>query len=142
VVAGSSWQELKDKIDLIEETYEFLLGYAAQGLSAEQAVRSDGQLRHFLAGADAAVGSLADLFLAVIAEEGLESGTDYTDFVDVLRDDARKASAAIRVTAIQPGISSQLIDNLNASVHVRALLTDVFLLDELIAARSGAETTA
>jgi hypothetical protein len=141
-VAGSSWQELKDKIDLIEETYEYLLGYAAQGLSGEQAMRGDGQLRHFLAGADAAVNSLAELFLAVIAEEGLESGSDYSDFVDVLREDARKASAAIRVTAIQPTISSQLIDNLNASVHVRALLTDVFLLDELIAARSGAATTA
>lgn len=141
-MAGSSWQELKDKIDLIEETYEFLLGYAAQGLSYEQAMRSDGQLRHFLNGANEAVNRLADLFLAVLAEEGLESGSDYTDFIDVLRDDARKASAAIRVTAIQPGISSQLIDNLNASVHVRALLTDVFLLDELIAARSGAATTA
>jgi hypothetical protein len=78
----------------------------------------------------------------VIAEEGLESGSDYTDFVDVLREDGRKASAAIRVTAIQPGISSQLIDNLNASVHIRALLTDVFLLDELIAARANAATTA
>jgi hypothetical protein len=54
-VAGSSWQELKDKIDLIEETYEFLLGYAAQGMSTEQAMRSDGQLRHFLHGANDAV---------------------------------------------------------------------------------------
>jgi hypothetical protein len=30
----------------------------------------------------------------------------------------------------QPSISSQLIDNLNASIHLRALLTDLFLLDE------------
>ena len=32
----------------------------------------------------------------------------------------------------QKGISSQLVDNLNASIHVRALLTDVFLIDELV----------
>jgi hypothetical protein len=32
----------------------------------------------------------------------------------------------------QPGISSQLVDNLNASIHVRALLTDVFVIDELL----------
>jgi len=32
----------------------------------------------------------------------------------------------------QPFISSQLIDNLNASMHLRALLTDLFLIDEAI----------
>jgi hypothetical protein len=32
----------------------------------------------------------------------------------------------------QPAISSQLIDNLNASIHLRALLTDLFLLDEIL----------
>jgi hypothetical protein len=31
-----------------------------------------------------------------------------------------------------PSISSQLIDNLNASIHLRALLTDLFLLDEIL----------
>jgi hypothetical protein len=32
----------------------------------------------------------------------------------------------------QPGISSQLVDNLNASIHLRALLTDLFLIDEIV----------
>jgi hypothetical protein len=32
----------------------------------------------------------------------------------------------------QPAISSQLIDNLNASIHLRALLTDLFLIDEIL----------
>jgi hypothetical protein len=32
----------------------------------------------------------------------------------------------------QKSISSQLVDNLNASVHVRALLTDLFLLGECV----------
>jgi len=34
--------------------------------------------------------------------------------------------------AAQPAVSSQLIDNLNASIHIRALLTDVFVLGELV----------
>ena len=29
-------------------------------------------------------------------------------------------------------ISSQLIDNLNASIHLRALLTDLFVVDEVL----------
>ncbi len=35
----------------------------------------------------------------------------------------------------QPGISSQMIDNINASIHVRALLTDVFIVDEILKAK-------
>jgi hypothetical protein len=37
----------------------------------------------------------------------------------------------------QPAISSQLVDNLNASIHVRALLTDLFLLDEALKKTPG-----
>jgi hypothetical protein len=32
----------------------------------------------------------------------------------------------------QKALSSQLIDNLNASIHIRALLTDIFLIDEAL----------
>jgi hypothetical protein len=35
----------------------------------------------------------------------------------------------------KPDISSQLVDNLNASIHLRAVLTDIFLLDELYGAK-------
>jgi hypothetical protein len=36
----------------------------------------------------------------------------------------------------QPSISSQLIDNLNASIHLRALLADLFLVTEILDAQS------
>ena len=38
----------------------------------------------------------------------------------------------IRLALSQEGISSQLIDNVNASIHLRALLTDLFVLDEVL----------
>ena len=53
-------------------------------------------------------------------------------FIDVLAADARAAQAGLRLVMAQPNISSQLIDNLNASIHVRALLTDIFLIDEAL----------
>jgi hypothetical protein len=46
--------------------------------------------------------------------------------------DARDSLAAMELVLAQPSISSQLIDNLNASMHLRALLTDVFLLGEVL----------
>ena len=57
----------------------------------------------------------------------------YQAFLDVLDRDARDGTRRRRNSCIaQPSISSQLVDNLNASIHVRALLTDLFLIDEIL----------
>jgi len=52
--------------------------------------------------------------------------------VSVLDRDASNSLAAIEMVLGQPAISSQLIDNLNASIHLRALLTDLFLISDVI----------
>jgi hypothetical protein len=41
----------------------------------------------------------------------------------------------------QPAIGSQLIDNLNASIHLRALLADLFLVTEALEARRAKAET-
>jgi hypothetical protein len=56
----------------------------------------------------------------------------------VLNRDARDSLAAVELVLVQPSISSQLVDNLNASIHLRALLTDLFLIDELLKTRRQA----
>ena len=56
----------------------------------------------------------------------------YADFIAVLEQDARRTRAAFRLVLAQRALSSQLIDNLNASIHIRALLTDIFLIDETL----------
>jgi hypothetical protein len=40
--------EITDRCDAVEECYEFLLGYAAQGLPTDQGSKSGGQVRDFL----------------------------------------------------------------------------------------------
>lgn len=124
--------ELKARCDAIEESYEFLLAYAAQGLPSEQGSQSGGQLRHFLNRAVGGLTGLADLFRTIVDREGLQPADRYRAFIDVLDRDARDALAAIQLVLAQPSISSQLIDNLNASIHLRALLTDLFLIDEIL----------
>lgn len=138
-MSGSSVQELQQRIEAIEEAYEFMLAYAAQGLSTDEATKSGAQLRDFLVRAEEAIRLLADLFRNVVTEKGYESEA-YGQFIEVIRHDAAMAGAAMRLTLAQPAISSQLVDNLNASIHLRALLTDVFLLDEIITPRTAAST--
>ncbi len=133
-------EQLKESIDAIEESYEFMLAYAAQGLSTHEASKSGAQLRDYLERTRSAIEGLGDLFEGVIEEHGFGGDAAYADFLEVLRDDARKAGAALRLTMSQPAISSQLIDNLNASIHLRALLTDIFVLDEVLEPRPAAST--
>ena len=124
--------ELTDHIEAIEQSYEFFLAYAAQGASGDAAARQGSQVRQFLERADDALGALEHGLPEMIDVEQLEPVGPYREMASVVMRDARDARAAVRLVLAQSTISSQLIDNLNASIHVRAVLTDLFLLDEAL----------
>jgi hypothetical protein len=127
---------VRERCDAIEECYEFLLAYAAQGLSGEATQPNAVQARTLLTRAEAALDGLADAFRDAVATAELTPRAPYDDFLAVLERDAGDSLAAIRLVLAQPAISSQLVDNLNASIHLRALLTDVFLIDEILSRRN------
>jgi hypothetical protein len=124
--------EISNRCDTVEECYEFLLAYAAQGLPSDQGSKSGAQVRDFLQNAVKALTGLAEACAVAVKEEGLEPADKYLAFFAVLDRDARDSLAAIQLVLSQPAVSSQLIDNLNASIHFRALLTDLFLVDEIL----------
>jgi len=124
--------EVGSRCEAVEECYEFMLAYAAQGLRTDEGSKSGGQVREFLQRAVKALTGLAEVCTLAIRDEGLEPVDKYAAFFAVLDRDSRDSLAAIDLVLAQPVISSQLIDNLNASIHLRALLTDLFLLDEIL----------
>ncbi len=129
--------ELQQHIDTLEESYEFMLAYAAQGLEGDSGSKSGGQLREFLQRSVTALTELPGV-AAAYAPNGDDAATAaYADFMTVLEGDTRSSRAAIQLVLSQRSISSQLVDNLNASIHLRALLTDLFLLDELLKLSAG-----
>jgi hypothetical protein len=115
--------ELNRRCNAIEECYEFMLAYAAQGLASDSGSQTGGQVRDFLRKCDAALTDLAGFLTGFVAQLGVDPAP-YAGFL----------AAAVRLVLAQPGISSALIDNLNASIHLRALLTDLFLIDEVLKA--------
>jgi hypothetical protein len=124
--------EIGSRCEAVEECYEFMLAYAAQGLRTDEGSKSGGQVREFLQRALKALTGLAEVCAGAVREEGLEPAEKYAAFFAVLDRDSRDSVAAIELVLAQPVISSQLVDNLNASIHLRALLTDLFLLDEIL----------
>ncbi|MDX1645918.1 MAG: hypothetical protein R3304_02145 [Longimicrobiales bacterium] len=121
---------MRARIDVIESSYEFFLAYAAQGLTTDQGAKSGAQLRDFLEKLEEALDGLADRVAEAASEE--EPVDAWSQMVDVVRSDAAGAEAAVRLVAAREGVSSQLVDNLNANIHLRALLTDLFLVDDLL----------
>lgn len=109
---------LHDPIEVIESGYEFLLAYAAQGRDSDEGPGGS-EVRSTLEKMSAAAQSIA-----------IEVDAVAHNFSNVIKDDARKADAAMSLVLAQGKISSELVDNLNASIHLRALLTDLFLLSE------------
>ena len=133
--AAETSAELTSRIGIVEEAYEFMLAYASQGLSSDQGSDTGRQAREFLTRCDAALGGLGDFLNSFTDRAGVDNVAPYRAFIAVIDRDARDAQAAIQLVLAQPGISSQLVDNLNASIHLRALLTDLFLIDEVFKSR-------
>jgi hypothetical protein len=129
---GSLRSDFDRRCDAIEEAYEFMLAYAAQGLTGDAESQSGGQLRELMTRAAAAMTGLGALLGSIIADEHLEPADRFHAYVQVIDRDARDSLAAVALVLAQPSISSQVIDNLNASIHLRALLTDLFLIDEIL----------
>ena len=127
--------DIEERCNTIEACYEFTLSYAAQGLPTDEGSQSGKQLRDHLARALEALRGLDASCEAKIIQEPAELAVKYRAFFAVLARDAESSIAAIDLVLAQKGISSQLIDNLNASMHLRALLTDLFLVTEILELR-------
>ena len=128
-------EELSRRADAIEGGYEMMLAYAAQGLASDQGAANSSQLRDHLKRFDDALTGLAQAYRDCAAALGVGPRDALDGFLKTLEADAATTQSALRLVMGQSGISSQMIDNINASIHVRALLTDVFVVDEILKAQ-------
>src|SRR5678816_2958915 len=125
--------EICRRCNTVEECYAFMLAYAAQGVSGgDGGGQSGAKIREVLQQAVDALSGLADACMAAVSADALESAEKYIAFLAVLDRDADDSIRTIELVLAQPAISSQLIDNLNASMHLRAVLTDLFLVSDIV----------
>lgn len=121
--------DLEQRIDAIESAYEFMFAYAAQGRQSDQGEGAASDLRDYLRRMETALDGLGDV-VGETTREVLGDTQAYQAFLDAVSQDAERALAIIRLVLSKPAISSLLIDNVNGSIHLRALLTDLFVVDE------------
>jgi hypothetical protein len=124
--------DLKQRIEAIETGYEFMLAYAAQGRETDKGAAAGRNVREYLDKMVAALDGLGAVINACASGVDPELPKVGAAFFAAVESDARIALATIRLVLARADISSQLIDNLNASIHLRALLTDLFVVDEAL----------
>jgi hypothetical protein len=124
--------DLKQRIESIETGYEFMLAYAAQGRETDKGAAAGRNVREYLDKMASALEGLSPVIDGCAAAVDATLPKTCAAFFAAVDGDARVALAAIRLVLARADISSQLIDNLNASIHLRALLTDLFIVDEAL----------
>lgn len=121
-------KNLEDDIEIIESGYEFLLAYAAQGRPPQVETGPGPHPRTEL-----------KAMLGAMERAGEQLAGSSNAFEQVIVEDLKKARAAVNFVLAQEKIGSEVVDNLNASIHLRTVLTDFFLYSE--AFRPVAEST-
>jgi hypothetical protein len=117
---------LARRIDVVERGYEYLLAYAAQGRQDDAGT----ELRETLARMHEALTAMQGCVSLAFGDLPLHAGTAH--FFEAVERDVQAARGALGLVLSRERIASLLIDNFNASVHVRALLTDLFLIEQAL----------
>jgi hypothetical protein len=118
---------LRAAFDIIEESYEFMLAYAAQGRKHEHSEGGgESQIRTHL---NRMEGALADCDAALAGGLG---GPEGAAFTARFRDNLAVARSIMGLLKAQPSVSSEMIDNTNGLIAMRAFLTDIFFVDQAV----------
>jgi hypothetical protein len=124
--------DLEQRIEAIESGYEFMLAYAAQGRETDKGAGAGRNVREYLERMSTALDGLGAVATACASSVDPKLAQASAAFFAAVESDARIAQAAVQLVLARADISSQLVDNLNASIHLRALLTDLFVVDEAL----------
>ena len=118
-------ETVRAHIERVEEAYEFMLAYAAQGRSDEGAGPDGAHIRTFLNQFDAAATAIEGELDTVpgAAEEAAA-------FLAALKADSAIVISVLRSMLARERITSEVVDNANGLISVRSYLTGLFFLDK------------
>ena len=125
----SDAKEFRTQIEAVEEAYEFMLAYAAQGRSDEGAGPDGAQIREFLRQFDKAVSTITGMIDSLPGVAG-----DAAGFAESLKKDSEIMSSVLKIMLASDNVSSEMVDNANGLISVRSYLTSLFFLDKAILA--------
>ena len=119
---------IRQNIEMVEEAYEFMLAYAAQGRVEEAATGDGTHIRTFLTRFAEAATDMKSQAEALMAGEKTEIG----GLRDSFQRDTETILAVLRLLLARGNISSEMVDNTNGLIAMRSYLTTLFFIDKVI----------
>ena len=116
-------KKIRDSLEIIEESYEFLLTYGAQGRKHETEDKGPSKIRECLRLFENALEKIQDVDLSVFAN-------DISDFNKRFLDDLQVVRSILKSLLELPVITSDMIDNTNGLIVIRSVMTSLFFIDQ------------
>ena len=123
----TSHKDIREEIEKVEEAYEYMLAYAAQGRADEGEGAEGVQIRifikQFLSSIEVLAGSLESLS---------KSSVELKTYIDSFKGESDIMASVLKIILANDNISSEVIDNANGLISVRSYLTSLFFIDKSI----------
>ena len=123
----TSHKDIREEIEKVEEAYEYMLAYAAQGRADEGEGAEGVQIRifikQFLSSIEVLAGSLESLS---------KSSVELKTYIDSFKGQSDIMASVLKIILANDNISSEVIDNANGLISVRSYLTSLFFIDKSI----------
>jgi hypothetical protein len=117
---------MRQAIDQIEEAYEFMLAYAAQGKKREEEGEDISKIRQYLSRFARSLESMRG-----VAPTLLPSPAS-APFRDRVLADLAVTVSVLALLLEQRSITSDLVDNTNGLIAMCSLRTDLFFIDQAV----------
>ena len=119
---------IRENLEIVEEAYEFMLAYAAQGRADEGAGPDGAHIRTFVERfANAAAAMVPQIRALIEADKA-----DGTAMAGSFNRDSDTVLSALRLLLGRDNISSEMIDNTNGLIVMRSYLTTLFFIDKVL----------
>lgn len=119
---------IRQNIEIVEEAYEFMLAYAAQGRTEEGAGADGAHIRTFLERFAEAAGAIRSQTEVLIAGGAPDGGA----LLDSFQRDSDIVLSVLHLLLGRDSISSEMVDNTNGLIVMRSYLTTLFFIDKSI----------
>ena len=117
---------MREAIEIVEEAYEFMLAYAAQGRKSEAKEEGVSKIRDYLNRFSEALDRMAEVAPDIVP------GSSGAAFRDRFVSDLTVVRSVIALLLDRPSISSDMVDNTNGLIAMRIFLTDLFFIDQAV----------
>ena len=117
---------MREAIEIVEEAYEFMLAYAAQGRKREAKEEGVSKIRDYLTRFADALDQMGGIAPDIVAGESAAA------FRDRFVADLAVVRSVIALLLERPSISSDMVDNTNGLIAMRIFLTDLFFIDQAV----------